>query len=361
MAAIVTEAVGGNGVPTRRATSTPSPSPTATIRPTHTASPTRTASPEPTQTPSQTHTPIQPGQEPNIRLIYDDDQFVLVNLSGQVIDITPLIFEQALDDGTTRQFRATTWNREGIVDSPARMRAGGCYQFVTVQASQSQPERRVCPQFLGYFRSSIQRRYFWLADDPDAVFTVRTAQTTEPLAVCAIAAGQCDIYTDVVIVPPSPTPTASPTPTDTPTVTPTPTEPDLLLRYNDNDVLLVNISPHTLDITGLVFEQTLPDGSIRRFEAAQWNRPDVLAPPTQMEPNTCYQLVTAEGVRTEPDRAVCTRFLGWFRTGVGSRYFWLADEPGAVFVVRDANTGTRLAECMVEAGTCLFRLEADGG
>ncbi len=339
--------------PTRVPTATPTTAPTVTETPIEIPSPTRTATPEPTSTlpPTITTTPLQPGKEPNIRLIYNADEFLLVNISGETLDISRLVFEQSLGDGATRLFQATLWDREGIIDPPARMRPGGCFQLVTSTTLQMPPESAVCPVFLGYFRSIIDDRIFWIADDPAAVFTVRTAPDAEPLATCAIAAGQCDIYTDIARIPPTPTPGPTATPTALPPA------PDILLAYNASDVLLVNISGRTLDISGLVFEQALPDGGVRRFEAAQWDRPDLLASPAQMEPGTCYQLVTAEGVRTPPDRTVCARFLGWFRTGVASRYFWIADTPGAVFTVREADAETPLAECMIDAGTCLFRLE----
>lgn len=351
----------------------PAPSATPTEPPTDTPPPSATATEAPSATPTAAPTAMltappaagaaaeaTPGPPPSLRLVYERDALLLVNVSGGALDVSGLIFEQVPADGPARLFRASTWDREGVADPPASMRDGGCYQVVTRTATQTQPDRALCPEFLGYVRLDGGQRYFWDATSSDAVFTVRLAGGDAPLAECAVAAGECGIALEAAppASVPSATPTArpSPTPAPSPTATPTPLPPDVRLVYDGDQVWLVNVSGEEQDISGLVFEQLLPDGTVRRFEAQQWNRPDVLASPAQMPADGCFQLVTGEGTRASADSVGCERLLGWLRTGVPSRYFWLADDPGAAFTVRLADATAPLATCAIAAGECVFSL-----
>lgn len=344
--------------PPPSATATETPSATPTAAPTEAPSATPTAPPAAAAAAEAT-----PGPPPSLRLVYERDGLLLVNVSGGTLDVSGLIFEQVPADGPARLFRASTWDREGVADPPASMRDGGCYQVVTRTATQTQPDRTLCSEFLGYVRLEDGQRYFWDATSPDAIFTVRLAGADAPLAECAVAAGECGIALEAAppAFVPSATPTArpSPTPAPSPTATPTPLPPDVRLVYDGDQVWLVNVSGEEQDISGLVFEQLLPDGTVRRFEAQQWNRPDVLASPAQMPADGCFQLVTGEGTRASADSVGCERLLGWLRTGVPSRYFWLADDPGAAFTVRLADATASLATCAIAAGECAFSLAGE--
>ena len=335
-------------------TATPSPTLTGTPTPFQTPSATVTVSPTPSATPT-TVPSATAGPPPTLRLLYTPDSLLLINISGAALDVSGLVFEQTRDDGNDRLFRATAWDREGMADRPAQMRSGGCYQLVTQNTTQMQPDRSVCPEFLGYVRLDSVRRYFWEAGGPEATFTVRLADQTAPLGICSVAAGECAIYLAAPAATPTPTPSRTPTRTPTPTATPTPM-PDVRLLYDGEAVLLINVSATTQDVSSLVFEQTLPDGRVLSFEAALCNRPEMAQTPAQMPPGGCYQAVTGEGTQMAPDQSVCERFLGWFRTSAPSRYFWLSDDPAAVFTVRRANESAPLATCSIAAGECSFSL-----
>jgi hypothetical protein len=331
--------------------------------------------------------------KPNIRLIYNDFEFLLINISAARVDASRLIFEQTLPTGELRSFQATAWNREGVIDAPARMRAGGCYQLLTAVATQKAPGRDVCAQLLGFVQSAITRFYFWTSDQPGATFTVRMANSQTALATCQIDAGECEFYVGpgeeapVVAVNPSNTPTLVPTSTPTPvltststpiltstptpvlTSTPAPTrtataeaapvgEYNLRLIYDKEQFLLINISDAPLDVSQLVFEQELTDSSVRTFEAKEWERTGIVVPPTAMTAQGCYQLVTAEGTQAIPADDICPHFLGWYSTGVESRYFWIANNRGASFVVRRTSDTAPLATCSVDAGECEVHLPA---
>lgn len=346
------------GTPTELPTDTPPPA-TATEAPS--ATPTEVPSATPTVSPTVPPVEATPGPPPTLRLVYERDALLLVNMSGGALDVSGLVFEQIPTDGPARLFRASAWEREGMADPPGSMRDGGCYQVVSKTATQTQPDRALCPEFLGYVRLEGEQRYFWGAASPDATFTVRLAGADSPLAECTVAAGECGVMMEAIRPAPSATPLVLPsaTPAPLPTATPTPLPPNVRLVYDGDQVWLVNVSGAEQDISGLVFEQLLPDGAVRRFEAQQWNRPDALASPARMPADGCFQLVTGDGTRASADAVGCERLLGWLRTSAPSRYFWLADDPGAVFTVRRADATAPLATCAVAAGECAFGLAAE--
>ena len=164
---------------TATSTLTPTATPTATNTPTATPSPTNTAAP--TITPTATPTP-------NLRAIYDQGQFILINTSENTLDIHNLVFEQQTQDGTLRSFSAQSWSS---ASNPGAVPAGGCFQLVNGPTTQIRPSARDCPLFLGWFRVTTTSHYFWIAAQPGADFTVRVANHSGLLATCAIDAEEC--------------------------------------------------------------------------------------------------------------------------------------------------------------------------
>jgi serine/threonine protein kinase len=171
--------------PTRTPSATPKPTATPTAIPTATNTPTLT--PSPTDTATATNTPT-PTPTPNLRAIYDQNQFVLINISSETLNIRNLVFEQQAQDGTLRSFGADSWS---VGSNPSAMPPGGCFQLVTSPATQIRPSTSDCPIFLGWFRADNVNRYFWISTQPGANFTVRAANRANPLATCAVAAEEC--------------------------------------------------------------------------------------------------------------------------------------------------------------------------
>ncbi len=367
--------------------------PTATGQ-SHTASPSpgitdgepdATTATEPT-----TSAPVQVGSgtasgAADLRLIYSEEEFLLVNVSGRTLDVSSLVFEQEAPDGRELAFAATLWGQVAI-ERPSRMGPDGCYQIVTSTATQRTPSGSVCPRLLGFFRSNLTRRYFWVAGQPGAAFTVRYADADAPLATCPVEAGECTIALDdsvpvaasTATAPPTetpppatgtPVPTATGRPSDTPTPSPTPTAtatspatatptftptealpPSIRLVYDDESFLLINVSGETLDVSGLAFARTLAGGEERSFRASTWRDTQ------QMQAGGCYQLLSTGAAQSVPPESVCERFLGWYRTSLTERYFWMADRAGATFTVRSGGDPAPLAECDIDAGECAFHL-----
>jgi hypothetical protein len=271
-----------------------------------------------------------------------------------MLDITGVSFEQELSDGTLRTFNATGWNRGSIPVKPNRMTSEGCYQLLTGDADQFVPENAVCSFFLGYFRTTVARNHFWISDEPGATFTVRYTEIEEPLGECAIAAGQCDFYVgpdagEVVVAAPTVTPTM-----EAGEVT---EEPDIRLLYNRDNFMLVNISEEAVDISQLVFKQELSTGSERTFLAAEWDESSSLVgETTSLRAGGCYELVSSEGTWVKPTPDQCESFLGWFRSNIVERYFWISSRSDAVFMVQVVGDPTPLAVCEISAGECSFDL-----
>ncbi len=155
-----------------------------------------------------------------------------------------------------------------------------------------------------------------------------------------------------------PTTTSVPSQTSTRAATASATvEPALRLVYDDQQFLLVNVSGQPQNISQLVFTQTLRDGSAHNFQAGLWQATsaNLVAMPTR----TCYQIVRADATRTEPDNAICGRVLRWYQPGMESRYFWIAEQPGAAFTVHYAGDATPLATCDIAVGECFVALPED--
>jgi serine/threonine protein kinase len=320
----------------------------------------------------------------DLRMTYGEDEFLLINVSGKTLDVSNLVFEQQASDGRELAFSATLW-AQVAVERPSRMGPDGCYQIVTSTATQRTPSTSECPRLLGFFRSNLTRRYFWVGSGPGAAFTVRYADADAPLATCPIDAGECvvalggaepEAAVPAAVEPtatlPAPTNTPAPTATGRPSVTPsppptatatvpasptptlTPTEappPSIRLVYDDQSFLMVNVSGGPLDVSGLVFVQDVPDGDEpRSYEASTWRDAQ------QMQASGCYQLLSAGAAQVTPPDSVCERFLGWYRTSVAERYFWMADSAGAVFTVRAGDDPAPLTECAIDAGECAFYL-----
>jgi len=170
-------AAGGAG-----ATATRRPSATRTPRP-------ATATPAPSRTPLAGAGQAATGPV-DIRLLYEPDVFLLINVSDEPLDVSDLVFEQTRAGGDERRFEAAEWDRY-ISGSSAYLAPESCLQLLTAEAPRPAPDDERCPHLAGYFRSTVEQRYFWRSDQPGATFTVRLGSAT--LATCPIAAGECHL------------------------------------------------------------------------------------------------------------------------------------------------------------------------
>jgi serine/threonine protein kinase len=151
---------------------------------------TPTSSPSATATSTSTAMPtVAPTHVPDLRAIYDQNQFILINVSTRTLDISQLVFDQQGETGTPREFLASRWQVAST--DLAHVQPGGCYQIVTAPATQFRPSTADCPVFLGYFRANTSSHYFWIANSGATSFVVRLSDSNTPIATCTIAAGEC--------------------------------------------------------------------------------------------------------------------------------------------------------------------------
>lgn len=332
------------------ATLTPTTAPTDTPAPTDTLP--ATESPAPTDAAiAENPTPV----EPDLHLRYRDEgngqgSFLLTNVSGARLDITNLVFEQVRPDGVMLRYEASLWDRSGIEETPARMPVNGCFQLVSTDGTPNTaftiPDP--CQVFLGFYRTNVTRRYFWLSEEPGGTFRVYRQDDKTTLAICQIDDGECTLALSDQVAEPGES-AADPGAGSADGA-------NIRLLYDEDDFLLINTSTERLNISRLVFEQT--GERARAFEASLWERPDIEGSPVSMPGGTCLQLVTSNGQALRGSTADCPDFLGFYQTAIPRRYFWLSDEPGATFVVHQEGSNRILATCAIDAGECSFELPA---
>jgi hypothetical protein len=163
-----------------------------TATPTKTPVPTRTQTPAPTDPPASALAVVGPASPPDLRATYDDNGFVLTNVSGGDIDVARLVFELPLTDGSIRRFSGSAWGGNSIPPDH-------CVIFVRVgsKARPDDPPSDVCPLGLeSWFSSGLTARFFWDGQAADAnTFQVWYEPSgNDPrveVATCEIAAGEC--------------------------------------------------------------------------------------------------------------------------------------------------------------------------
>lgn len=192
---------------------------------------------------------------------------------------------------------------------------------------------------------------------PEVFFGETDLPSTAEATVAVAAVVPTDTPTDTTT--PTDAPTATFTPTDEPTATPQPTatstpsptpddsaEKQVLLRYDEDSMTLFNRSDQRVDVNGLTFVQTEPDGDELIFETRRWNSGS--RPTSDLPPGDCFQVFKDTGDIAEPPD-YCGARHAWSRVSF-IRWFWLSDDPDATFEVR---RGDRvLAVCSIAAGEC---------
>jgi serine/threonine protein kinase len=157
-------------------------------------------------------------------------------------------------------------------------------------------------------------------------------------ALVTISAGDLN---DVPIVPaPTDLPSATPLPTITPTRGLAPTTvsaaAEIILYYDPDNLVLLNRSDQTLDLSRLTFVQTPASGRELVFDSDRWQGNDALPSGDWPKPTYC-----------DSRRATAQ---------VGSQsWFWISDDPGASFQVvirRSGRADEVLATCQIDAGQC---------
>ena len=126
--------------------------------------------------------PASVGGNIDLRLIYDERSFSLINVSGFPIDLTPLSFESR--DGT---LAATRWDN-GFLTAPLNtFPTGDCLQVWSVFESTIPNKPDAC-NFRHAWIAVGDAQLFWRADD-----LFRVVYAGQVIATCSIPIGLCDV------------------------------------------------------------------------------------------------------------------------------------------------------------------------
>lgn len=140
-------------------------------------------------------------------------------------------------------------------------------------------------------------------------------------------------------------------PSKVPTITPTPTVTgDVLLIYNSEQLVLINITEDVADVSELTFVQ---EGTERRtYAASRWNAAGVRYSPSALASGWCFQLAKNPD---RPQELTECRPMAGFRLVNEASQFWVAQDASVTqFEVYAA--GQKVATCTIAAGRCAFLL-----
>lgn len=132
------------------------------------------ATPRPTQ--------VQTTNNNGLTLVYNADSFALVNTSGRILDLSPLVFES--DSGV---LAAERWNTEFLTQPLTSFSSGGCLQVWAIGTPEILPPPALCEQRHAWIAVNESGR-FWIGAN-----TFRVRLGSNMLGTCTASAGVCDV------------------------------------------------------------------------------------------------------------------------------------------------------------------------
>jgi hypothetical protein len=173
--------------------------------------------------------------------------------------------------------------------------------------------------------------------------TAKATETPIPPSATATTEPSPEPTTPVpVVVAPTATETAAP-----PTVTSLP--PDVSLIFDDKQLMMINVSSRTLDLSTLTFVQK--GQSERSFSASNLRSASGLFSSNATPPRNCFQVARNDIPLPDPlDN--CRR--GQFLRLLPNAWFWVAQGDVATFEVRQGDKV--VATCEIKAKKCEFAL-----
>jgi len=310
-------------VPTNaRAATIAAPLPTNTLAPTSVAAAASNAIATNTALPTATHTP----PPPDIRLMYDESSFVLVNIAGRPLNLANLIFESA-----NGSLLASEWNTEFLSQSLTGFTHSDCLQAWHVRVNRL-PKPENC-----------RLRHAWITVGDGGLFwqdveTFSVRNGAERVGVCLVDAGFCEINL------------SSPIDVDMliPSVAAFNRSQDLRLVYNTDSFALINISGQALDLRGIIFRSSSGEMPVER-----WNTDFLTQPLSNFTSGDCLQVwgLAASEIYSAPQE--CDVRHAWI--AVGDTFdFWRDTED--FVVIRD---NVRIGRCVTTQTICEISLSAN--
>lgn len=275
----------------------------------------------------------------DLRLVYDETSFALINISARMLDLTGLSFQRAASILAIER-----WNTQFLTTSLAAFPPADCLQAWDMNIT-SLPKPSACRTRHAWIAVNGSAQ-FWRDDTPGAVFTVNRPEGV--IAVCEIWRGECDVSLSAVPRPVQPVSGgngAAPASTNTalPQAQPPASSggavgPDLTILYSQEGAAVINTSGRQLDLTGISFSGT--DGVLN---ISAWDNGFLTAPLSVFPPNDCLQVWDVNASQqTVPN--ICETRHAWVAVN-DSGDFW----RGTFSVAR---SGVVLATCQANAGRC---------
>lgn len=318
--------------PTSTLTPLPSNTPTATplIPPTRTLSPLITPvdyTPIPLATSVTDIISPTPELDPDIQLIYDSNALTLINISGRSLDLSQLRFQS--DDA---RMESTVWETEFLTERLNYFSAGDCLQVWSLSFNRLEDVPDACHLRHGWVAVN-DNQLFW--QDVESFFVVNDGDI---IGQCTVADGRCELSLEAYIEL-----------LDNESSGISFVNRDIRLIFNQDNLTLLNIRDHQLNLYGLVFQS-----ETGRLRIEEWETEFMSASLGGFPPEDCLMVWTFAS-DNQPIPIECETRHGWIVVGEGSD-FWQG--VSRFEVVRDNRV---LAGCVVANGYCDLSLEGNLG
>lgn len=274
----------------------------------------------------------------DLRLVFDQDSFTLINVSGRALDLRGLSFQSVFGS-----LDISRWDTPFLTAPLSAFPPQDCLQGWDLNITQL-PVPDVCDTRHAWIAIN-QNGQFWRGGDAAAVFMVNRPEGV--IATCEIWRGSCGVNLSTPALP-SAQATAN---TSTSGASATPQFPAiqavnaassssaaLTILYSSESMTIINTSSGALNLSGLSLS-----GSEGVLNISAWDNGFLSAPLDQFPPNDCLQ-VWDVGQTQQPAPAQCE-----------TRHAWIAVNDTAD-VWRDtftiAQNGTVLGTCQAEVGAC---------
>ena len=266
---------------------------------------------------------------PDLRLVWDDRSFALINISGELLDLQWVQFES---DNSV--LATSDWESESLSAPLWGFPVNDCLQVWSIEQSDWESKPSEC-----------EIRHSWIAVAPDRLFWRGVPRFTvtnrgRVIAMCSTPSGTCDVNLEGVVADGI---VATEVPAREDNVT-TGIPGQILLQYDGQSITVLNVSGEPVNLTGLQFQS---ENGVLGVET--WNNGYLTANLATFPAGDCLQAWTLE-VSGLPIPDDCQIRHSWVALANPS-VMWVGVTQFMVF-----QGGNQLGVCSVAAGRCEVQL-----
>jgi len=235
---------------------------------------------------------------PDVRLVYNDDNLTLINISGRTLDLAGLLFTS-----DTSQMQIDKWQTEFLSASLSGFPAGDCLQVWGLGNNSVRNKPNEC-----------DTRHAWIAVGDTFTFwrgNFTVNRYTETLTTCNIANGVCEFSMDSNN---NNTPVSNVAPTSVP-ASPVTSGNSLRIINTGNGIILLNNTALPANVSNIAFES---DNGV--MLASRWDSPDLSRPLTALPTGDCLE-VWSIGSNWQDRSPECNTRHSWIAVGQDQQ-FW---------------------------------------